>query len=66
MGYIEKSIYCRVSRGRQGRDGGGRGSRGRAGGGGGRRSGEGPAEKLSAEDLDSDLDKYHAADMETN
>ncbi|KAF3535918.1 hypothetical protein F2Q69_00019277 [Brassica cretica] len=60
------SIYCRVSRGRQGRDGGGRGSRGRGGGGGGRRSGKGPAEKVSAEDLDSDLDKYHAADMETN
>nr|VDD20584.1 unnamed protein product [Brassica oleracea] len=54
----------RGSRGRA--DGGGRGSRGRAGGGGGRRSGKGPAEKLSAEDLDSDLDKYHAADMETN
>ncbi|CAN6849308.1 unnamed protein product [Brassica oleracea] len=54
-------------RGRQGRDGGGRGSRGRGGGGGGgRRPGKGPAEKVSAEGLDADLDKYHAADMETN
>ncbi|KFK27533.1 hypothetical protein AALP_AA8G395700 [Arabis alpina] len=43
-----------------GRGGGGRGS-GRGG-----RSGKGPAEKISAEDLDADLAKYHAGDMETN
>ncbi|CAF2335444.1 hypothetical protein HID58_038671 [Brassica napus] len=41
--------------------GGGQGGRGR-----GRRSGKGPTEKVSAEDLDADLDKYHAGDMETN
>ncbi|KAG2299734.1 hypothetical protein Bca4012_011414 [Brassica carinata] len=54
-------------RGGQQRGGGGPGGRGRGGGGGrGRRSGKGPAEKVSAEDLDADLDKYHAGDMETN
>ncbi|CAN7140359.1 unnamed protein product [Brassica rapa subsp. narinosa] len=47
--------------GPQRRGGGGQGGRGR-----GRRSGKGPAEKVSAEDLDADLDKYHAGDMETN
>ncbi|KAF8102399.1 hypothetical protein N665_0198s0103 [Sinapis alba] len=54
--------------GQQHGGGGGRGGRGRGGGGGGRgrRSGKGPAEKVSAEDLDADLDKYHAGDMETN
>ncbi|XP_019095512.1 PREDICTED: THO complex subunit 4A-like isoform X1 [Camelina sativa] len=64
------------SRGGQGRGGqqrgggssGGRGAGGRGGGGGGRgrRPGKGPAEKISAEDLDADLDKYHSGDMETN
>ncbi|KAL0681647.1 hypothetical protein Bca4012_048494 [Brassica carinata] len=49
--------------GQQQRGGSGGGGRGR---GGGRRPGKGPAEKVSAEDLDADLDKYHAADMETN
>ena len=47
-----------------------RGGQGRGGpqrrGGRGRRSGKGPTEKVSAEDLDADLDKYHAGDMETN
>ncbi|KAG7534885.1 RNA-binding domain superfamily [Arabidopsis thaliana x Arabidopsis arenosa] len=46
--------------------GGGRGGGGRGGGGRGRRPGKGPAEKISAEDLDADLDKYHSGDMETN
>ncbi|AED97254.1 THO complex subunit 4A [Arabidopsis thaliana] len=57
-------------RGGQGRGGqqrgGGRGGGGRGGGGRGRRPGKGPAEKISAEDLDADLDKYHSGDMETN
>uniref|UniRef100_A0A1J3ETN6 THO complex subunit 4A n=1 Tax=Noccaea caerulescens TaxID=107243 RepID=A0A1J3ETN6_NOCCA len=56
-------------RGGQQRGGGGRGGGGRGGGGGGgrgRRPGKGPAEKISAEDLDADLDKYHSGDMETN
>ncbi|KAJ0266689.1 THO complex subunit 4A [Hirschfeldia incana] len=52
--------------GQQRRGGDGQGGRGRGGGGRGRRSGKGPAEKVSAEDLDADLDKYHAGDMETN
>ncbi|KAL1208553.1 THO complex subunit 4A [Cardamine amara subsp. amara] len=52
---------------RGGGRGGGRGGSGRGGGGGrGRRPGKGPAEKISAEDLDADLDKYHSGDMETN
>lgn len=57
-------------RGGQGRGGqqrrGGGGGQGGRGGGRGRRSGKGPTEKVSAEDLDADLDKYHAGDMETN
>ncbi|CAA7032133.1 unnamed protein product [Microthlaspi erraticum] len=55
-------------RGGQQRGGGRRGGGGGRGGGGrgGRRPGKGPAEKLSAEDLDADLDKYHSGDMETN
>ncbi|XP_009126635.1 THO complex subunit 4A isoform X1 [Brassica rapa] len=48
------------------RGGQGRGGQQQRGGGRGRRPGKGPAEKVSAEDLDADLDKYHAADMETN
>jgi len=58
----------RGGQGRGGRGGGGGGGGGRGGGGGGRgrRPGKGPAEKLSAEDLDADLDKYHSGDMETN
>jgi len=40
---------------------GGRGGRGR-----GRGRGEGLGEKVSVEDLDADLDKYHAAAMETS
>ena len=42
-----------------GRGRGGYGSRGRGRGGRG-------SEKVSAEDLDADLDKYHAAAMETS
>ena len=57
--------FCRGGQGRGGPQrrggGGGQGGRGR-----GRRSGKGPTEKVSAEDLDADLDKYHAGDMETN
>ncbi|KAL0672119.1 hypothetical protein Bca4012_000099 [Brassica carinata] len=41
---------------------GGRGARG--GGGGGRGSGRGRDEKVSAEDLDAELDKYHKEAME--
>ncbi|CAH8354168.1 unnamed protein product [Eruca vesicaria subsp. sativa] len=52
-------------RGGQQRRGGGGGGRGGGRGRGGR-SGKGPAEKVSAEDLDADLDKYHAGDMDTN
>ncbi|KAH0896298.1 hypothetical protein HID58_045866 [Brassica napus] len=63
------NFYSGSRRGGQGRGGqqqrGGSGGGGR-GRGGGRRPGKGPAEKVSAEDLDADLDKYHAADMETN
>ena len=45
---------------------GGRGARG-GGGGGGRGSGRGGRdEKVSAEDLDAELDKYHKAAMETS
>uniref|UniRef100_A0A1J3CVC4 THO complex subunit 4B n=1 Tax=Noccaea caerulescens TaxID=107243 RepID=A0A1J3CVC4_NOCCA len=43
---------------------GGRGARG--GGGGGRGSGRGRDEKVSAEDLDAELDKYHKEAMETS
>ncbi|KAI3514179.1 hypothetical protein L1887_12498 [Cichorium endivia] len=42
----------------------GRGGRGRGGGGGGR--GGGGAEKISADDLDADLEKYHQESMQTN
>ncbi|CAN6164880.1 unnamed protein product [Urochloa humidicola] len=48
-------------RGRGGFGGRGRGHAGRGRGSGGRGS-----EKVSAEDLDADLDKYHAAAMETS
>ncbi|KAL0842596.1 hypothetical protein Bca101_015841 [Brassica carinata] len=43
---------------------GGRGARG--GGGGGRGGGRGRDEKVSAEDLDAELDKYHKEAMETS
>ncbi|GER55161.1 RNA-binding (RRM/RBD/RNP motifs) family protein [Striga asiatica] len=54
---------------RQGRGGFGRprgGGRGRGFGRGGRGLGKSRGEKISAEDLDADLDKYHAESMQTN
>lgn len=44
------------------RGGGGRGR----GSGRGRRSGRGRGEKLSSDDLDADLEKYHASSMQIN
>ncbi|CAA0823143.1 THO complex subunit 4A [Striga hermonthica] len=59
---VPRSGQGRGSFGRQ-RGGGGRG-RGFGRGRGGR--GKGRDEKISAEDLDADLDKYHAESMQTN
>lgn len=51
-----------ASSGRRGQGRGGQRQRGR----GGRRGGKATAEKISAEDLDADLDKYHAESMQTD
>ncbi|MBA0735692.1 hypothetical protein Gogos_019515 [Gossypium gossypioides] len=56
-------------RGGRGRGGGFRRQRGVAGGRGfgrGRGQGRGRGEKVSAEDLDADLEKYHTEAMQTN
>lgn len=50
--------------GNQRNRGRGRGGRGGGGGGGGRGGGRG--EKVSAEDLDAELEKYHAEAMQIN
>lgn len=44
----------------------GRLRRGGGGTGGGRGRGKGRGEKISADDLDADLEKYHAEAMQTN
>ncbi|KAK9072743.1 hypothetical protein SSX86_009178 [Deinandra increscens subsp. villosa] len=49
-----------------GRGGGGGGGRGGSGGGGGRGGRGRGGEKVSAEDLDADLEKYHAGAMQTD
>lgn len=59
------SSFGRLRGGGFGRGGRGfrRGGRGRGSGNG---SGRGRREKISAEDLDADLEKYHKEAMETN
>lgn len=67
--YIVWTLFLTWNR-QQGR--GGLPSRQRGGGGGGRGfgrgrgRGRGPSEKVSAEDLDADLEKYHAESMQIN
>lgn len=61
-------MYSAQGRGGFGRPRGGRGGRG-SGRGRGQGSGQGRGrggEKVSAEDLDADLEKYHAEAMQTN